>query len=66
MLRCAQHDRMVKARQVVQWMAPVLALGVAGVLPLEMMATGCTINARQKKPGASQQVAQPKLPRGLG
>jgi hypothetical protein len=28
---------MVKARQVMQWMAPVLALGVAGVVPLETM-----------------------------
>jgi len=63
-----------KARQVMQWMAPVLALGVAGVVPLEMMvqrtsssmATGCTVNARRKRPAAYQLVAQPKLIRGLG
>jgi len=63
-----------KARQVMQWMAPVLALGVAGVVPLEMMvqrtsssmATGCTVNTRRKRPAAYQLVAQPKLIRGLG
>ena len=64
----------VKARQVVQWMAPVLALGVAGVMPLEQMvqrtsstrATGCAVNARRKRPAASQLVENPKLIRGLG
>jgi hypothetical protein len=52
-----------------QWMAPVLALGVAGVIPLETMvqctshtmASGCTVNARRKRPAAYQLVAQPKL-----
>jgi hypothetical protein len=71
---CAQHDSMVKARQVVQWMAPVLALGVAGVVPLETMvhctshtmASGCMVNARRKRPAAFQLVEQPKLIRGLG
>jgi hypothetical protein len=65
---------MGKARQVMQWMAPVLAVGVAGVVPLETMvqrpsssmATGCTVNARQKKPAAYQLVDHPKLIRGLG
>jgi len=76
LLECwqAPNRSMVKARQVVQWMAPVLALGVAGVVPLETivqrtsqsMATGCTVNARQKRPAAYQLVAQPKLIRGLG
>ncbi|MGZ6386921.1 MAG: transposase [Ktedonobacteraceae bacterium] len=35
LLECwqAPNRSMVKARQVVQWMAPVLALGVAGVIP---------------------------------
>jgi len=41
-------------------MAPVLAFGVTGVVPLESMvqrpshsmASGCTVNARQKKPAA--------------
>ena len=70
----APNRSMVKARQVMQWMAPVLALGVAGVIPLETavyctshtMASGCTVNARQKRPAAYQLVAQPKLIRGLG
>jgi hypothetical protein len=55
-------------------MAPVLAVGVAGVVPVEMMvqrtssskARGCAVNARQKKPAASQLVDHPKLLRGLG
>jgi Transposase DDE domain len=70
----APNRSTVKARQVVQWMAPVLALGVAGVLPLETMvqrtahsmATGCTVNARRNKPATYQLVDQPKLIRGLG
>jgi hypothetical protein len=76
LLECwqAPNRSMVKARHVMQWMAPVLALGVAGVIPLETavqctshtMASGCTVNARQKRPAAYQLVAQPKLTRGLG
>lgn len=70
----APNRSMVKARQVMQWMAPVLALGVAGVLPMEAMlqrtshtmASGCTVNARRKKPAAYQLVQHPKLIRGLG
>jgi hypothetical protein len=70
----APNRSMVKARQVVQWMAPVLALGVAGVILLELMvqwtshtmATGCSVNARQKRPAASQLVENPKLTRGFG
>ena len=70
----APNRSMVKARHVMQWMAPVLALGVAGVVPLETMvqrtshamATGCTVNARQKRPAAYQLVENPKLIRGLG
>jgi Transposase DDE domain len=65
----APNRSMVKARQAVQWMAPALALGVAGVIPLETMvqctshtmATGCTVNARQKRPAAYQLVENPKL-----
>jgi hypothetical protein len=30
------------------------------------MASGCTVNARRKRPAAYQLVAQPKLIRGLG
>jgi hypothetical protein len=76
LLECwqAPNRSMVKARQVVQWMAPVLALGVAGVIPLETMvqhtsstmASGCTVNARRKRPAAYQLVDNPKLIRGLG
>ena len=76
LLECwqAPNRSMVKARQVVQWMAPVLALGVVGVVPLEAMvgrtsssmASGCTVNARRKRPAAYQLVENPKLIRGLG
>ena len=65
----APNRSLVKARQGVQWMAPVLALGVAGVVPLEAMvqrtsqtiASGSTVNARRKKPAAYQLVDHPKL-----
>jgi hypothetical protein len=76
LLECwqAPNRSMVKARQAVQWMAPVLAMGVADVIPLEMvvqrtsstMASGCTVNARRKRPAAYQLVENPKLIRGLG
>jgi Transposase DDE domain len=76
LLECwqAPNRSLVKARHVMQWMAPVLALGVAGVVPLETMvqctshtmASGCTVNARRKRPAAYQLFAQPKLIRGLG
>ena len=76
LLECwqAPNHSMVKARHVMQWMAPLLALGIAGVLPLEemvqrtshIMASGCTVNARRKRPATYQLVANPKLIRGLG
>jgi hypothetical protein len=76
LLECwqAPNRSIVKARHVMQWMAPVLALGVAGVIPLETivqrtshtMASGCTVNARQKRPAAYQLVDNPKLIRGFG
>jgi Transposase DDE domain len=76
LIECWQAPKrsLVKARQVVQWMAPVLALGVAAVVSLETMvqrtshtmASGCTVHARRKKPAAYQLVANPKLIRGLG
>ncbi len=70
----APNRSLGKARQVAQWLAPVLALGVAGVVPLEAMvartahamASGCTVNARRKRPAAYQLVENPKLIRGLG
>ena len=53
-------------------MAPVLAVGVAGVVPLESMvqrtsswmAPDCAVNARQQKTAASPLVDHPKLLRG--
>ena len=65
----APNRSVVKAHQVVQWMAPALALGVAGVVPLPLMVQhttqamtrGCTINSRRHKPNTYQLVAQPKL-----
>jgi hypothetical protein len=55
-------------------MAPVLALAVAGVVPLEAMvqrtshtmASGCTVNARRKQPATYQLVDNPKLIRSFG
>ena len=65
----APNRSVVKAGQVMRWMASALALGVAGVVPLEAMvqrtsqamASGCTVNARHKKPATYQLVANPKL-----
>ena len=70
----APNRSLGKARQVVQWMAPVLALGVAGVVPLEAavartahaMGGGCRVNTRRTRPATSQLVDHPKLIRGLG
>jgi hypothetical protein len=70
----APNRSVVKARQGAQWMAPVLALGVAGVVPLEAMvqrtahtmASGSTVNARRTKPATYQLVGNPKLIRGFG
>ena len=76
LLECwqAPNRSLVKARQVVQWMAPLLALGVAGFVPLgtmvqrtsSTMASGCTVTARRKRPAAYQLVDNPRLIRGLG
>jgi hypothetical protein len=71
LLECwqAPNRSLVKARQVVAWMAPALALGVAGVVSLETMvertsatmASGCTVESRRKRPATYQLVADPKL-----
>jgi hypothetical protein len=76
LLECwhAPNHSLVKAHQVVQWMTSALALGVGGVVPLPLMvqrtsqamASGCTVNARRKKPATYQLVDRPKLIRGLG
>jgi hypothetical protein len=65
---------MVKAKQVVEWMALCLALAFVGLVALEvvvehtvqMMQTGCTINSRQSRPNTSQLVADPTLIHSLG
>jgi hypothetical protein len=70
----APNRSLVKARQVAQWMAPVLALGVAGVVDLEpmvqrtstTMAWGATVQPRRQRPATYQLVADPRLIRGLG
>lgn len=70
----APNRSMLKAKQVVQWMTPCLALALAGVVPMQtivartahMMQTGCTINSRRKRPNTHQLLADPRLVRGLG
>lgn len=65
----APNRSLVKAKQVVAWMAPCLALAFAGVVTVEtvvertvqMMSTGCTINSRQKRPNTYQLLADPHL-----
>jgi hypothetical protein len=76
LMECWQtpNRSLVKARQAVAWMAPVLALGVAGVVDLELMvqrtsqvmASGATVNTRRKRPATYQLVADPRRIRGLG
>jgi len=59
----------VKAHQVVQWMAPVLALSLAGVLAVECaversaaaMRRGCQVQPRRKKPATFQLLEAPQL-----
>jgi hypothetical protein len=65
----APNRSLVQAQQVMRWMAPVLALGVAGVVSLETMlqrtsqamASGCTVKPRRHKPATYQWVDNPKL-----
>jgi len=60
---------LLKAKQVVEWMTPCLALALTGVVPVqtvvqrtaEMMQTGCTINSRRKRPNTYQLLADPRL-----
>jgi len=71
LLECwqAPNRSVVQAGQVMRWMAPVLALGVAGVVSLETMvqrtsqamASGCTVKPRRQKPATYQWVDNPKL-----
>jgi len=70
----APNRSLLKARQVVQWMTPCLALALAGVVPVQsiverttlMMQTGCTINTRRTRPNTCQLLADPRLVRALG
>src|SRR6059058_3216459 len=70
----APNRSLLKAKQVVEWMTPCLALALTGVVPVptvvertaQMMQTGCTINSRRKRPNTSQLLADPRLVGGLG
>lgn len=70
----APNRSLVKAKQVVSWMAPCLALAFAGMVAVEvvvehtvlMMQTGCTIDSRRSKPNTYQLVADPTLIQRLG
>src|SRR6266568_9300569 len=65
----APNRSLVKAKQVVEWMTPCLALALAGVVAVEtvvgrtvqMMGKGCTINARKRRPNTYQLLADPQL-----
>src|SRR5438067_5629859 len=65
----APNRSLLKAKQVVEWMTPCLALALAGVVAVEtvvgrtvqMMGKGCTINARKRRPNTYQLLADPKL-----
>ncbi|MGZ6321817.1 MAG: hypothetical protein ACXWQR_21250 [Ktedonobacterales bacterium] len=63
---------MVKAKQVVSWMAPCLAfIGLVALQvvvghTVQMMQTGCTIDSRRSRPNTYQLVADPRLIHSLG
>jgi len=65
----APNRSLLKAKQVVEWMTPCLALALAGVVAVEtvvgrtaqMMGKGCTINARKRRPNTYQLLADPQL-----
>jgi Transposase DDE domain len=65
----APNRSLVKAKQVVAWMTPCLALALAGVVAVEtvvgrtvqMMGKGCTINSRKRQPNTYQLLADPQL-----
>ncbi|HZU00164.1 MAG TPA: IS4 family transposase [Ktedonobacteraceae bacterium] len=70
----APNRSLVKAKQVVEWTVPCFALAFAGIVALEvvvehtvlMMQTGCTIDARKKRPNTHQLLADPTLIQRLG
>ncbi len=65
----APNRSLVKAKQVVQWMAPGLALALTGEVQMQRvvertavtMQRGCTLNSRRKRPNTYQLVENPKL-----
>ena len=65
------HRSLVKARQVVQWMAPCLALSFVGKLTTsvvvaqtaEVMSRGCRLATRSKGPNSAQLLDTPELVR---
>lgn len=65
----APNRSLVKARQVSQWLASSLALGVAGIVPLvpivevtaHTMGSGCRVGPRRGRPATSQLLADPSL-----
>jgi hypothetical protein len=69
----APNRSLLKAKQVVQWMTPCLALALTGLVPVQtivertaqMMQTGCPINSRSKRPNTYQLLADPTLVRGV-
>jgi Transposase DDE domain len=65
----APNRSLVKAKQVLEWMTPCLALAFAGILAVEivvartvdMMGKGCTLDTRQGRPNTCQRLAHPNL-----
>ena len=65
----APNRSLVKAKQVVEWMTPCLALAFAGIVAVEtvvertvqVMGTGCTMDSRKRRPNTSQLLADPQL-----
>ena len=66
---------MVKAKEVVEWITPCMALAMAGLVPMAvvvqraaamMEGSGCRVDTREHRPSAGQLIQQPHLIRGLG
>ena len=65
----APNRSLVKAKQVVTWMTPCLALALTGMVPVlsvvehtaQVMSSGCFLNTRKKRPNTCQLVDNPKL-----
>ena len=70
----APNRSLVKAKQVVEWMTPCMALAFTGLIALETvlertaqtMGSGCTIDPRRSKPNTYQLLQNPNLIRGFG